>query len=567
MLPETSAFRERSIAVAKRFLQTVVVVDDEAYYPQPDSPQGTTVVHPGIESAVEATEQNEQISESPERPVQPVPGGRHTLNAKRFIDSFARNGLICSIVRPEESKELAPIDQDRPASAANSYQGQLIGTTMQIIKRADLVIIDWRINQDYGDQAILMIKNILLQDSGEHKAHLRLIAIYTGDDELDPIVNRVSQELGMEREPDTPAARKGPVRVVVFAKESAKVPTHHDDRKASPEELPARLVEEFATMTGGLISNVAISALAVLRANTYSLLTVLDKDLDAAYLTHRLLLTQPDDAAELLVSTIVSELRSVLDEHSIGSDAGREAIQDWMAATHDAGVTFEIKDHSLSRDEMEQWLLTGQLKDLGNKKIESAKSKNYSKLTEILSGGGDGYALDSRFAMLTSLRTRHRQEPVPPMLTLGTIVEDMSESAEYRFWMCIQPRCDSVRLKDNVKFPFLPYESYGVEESSNEKFNVVIRDGSASFAYLKLRNAPAEVRTAQFIIVNDEDPVVRAIEDGGQFVFQAEGGSRFRWVAELKHEQAQREIARLASHISRIGLDESEWLRRSNKGS
>lgn len=566
-MPETNAFHERSVAAAKRFLQTVVVVDDEAYYPQPDSSEGTKVVHPGLESAVEATEHNEHDSESPSDPVQPVPGGRHTLNAKRFIDSFARNGLICSIVRPEENKELAPMDQDPATSAASKDKGQLIGTTMQIIQRADLVVIDWRINQDYGDQAILMIKSILLQDSGEHREHLRLIAIYTGDEDLDPIVDRISNELNMEREADAPAARKGPVRVVVFAKASAKVSPQYYDRKVSPEELPARLVEEFATMTGGLISNVAISALAVLRANTYSLLTVLDRELDASYLTHRLLLTQPDDASEILVSSIASELRSVLDEHGVGSDAGRDAIRDWMATRHEAGSVFDIDGHTLSMDEMEHWLLTGQLKDLGEKNIEKARSKNYSKLTALLSRGKDGQDLDSRFAMLTALRTRHRHEPTPPMLTLGTIVEDMSESAEYRFWMCIQPRCDSVRLKESVKFPFLPYESYGLEEASNEKFNVVIKDNTASFVYLKLRNSPSEVRTEQFVIVNDEDPVVRAIEDGSEFVFQTDDGSRFRWVAELKHEQAQREIARLASHVSRIGLDESEWLRRSDKGS
>ncbi len=56
--------------------------------------------------------------------------------------------------------------------------------------------------------------------------------------------------------------------------------------------------------------------------------------------------------------------------------------------------------------------------------------------------------------------------------------------------------------------------------------------------------------------------MIRAKEENGTFVFDTTDKKRFEWVSELKSEHAQRIANNFAAKLSRVGLDESEWLRR-----
>jgi hypothetical protein len=65
------------------------------------------------------------------------------------------------------------------------------------------------------------------------------------------------------------------------------------------------------------------------------------------------------------------------------------------------------------------------------------------------------------------------------------------------------------------------------------------------------------------VLPDDEKGVVRGVREGEAVFFTAERSeSRYRWISELKFEQAQRIVNKYAAEISRVGLDESEWLRR-----
>jgi hypothetical protein len=104
-----------------------------------------------------------------------------------------------------------------------------------------------------------------------------------------------------------------------------------------------------------------------------------------------------------------------------------------------------------------------------------------------------------------------------------------------------------------------------------------LRGGVSGFPYggefvrLKLIVKPSRCCMVSFTPPVTGDPhVIRAVDRGDGFVFESDGSvptyrRRFRWIADLKYEQAQRDISGFASYISRVGLDESEWLRRSAK--
>ncbi len=134
-------------------------------------------------------------------------------------------------------------------------------------------------------------------------------------------------------------------------------------------------------MTAGLVSNVALESLAVLRSNTYPLLTKLHKGLDAPYLTQRALLTQPNDASESLVSIVAAELLSVLEEYDVGAKAGPEAIMAWLRSRCPEDNTFRISNQTLSVEEMQHLLVNGGLPSKSDKENEKFRHKVFKELT------------------------------------------------------------------------------------------------------------------------------------------------------------------------------------------
>jgi hypothetical protein len=44
--------------------------------------------------------------------------------------------------------------------------------------------------------------------------------------------------------------------------------------------------------------------------------------------------------------------------------------------------------------------------------------------------------------------------------------------------------------------------------------------------------------------------------------FTAKNGTHYKWIGDLRFEQAQRIANKYAAELSRVGLNESEWLRR-----
>ena len=60
---------------------------------------------------------------------------------------------------------------------------------------------------------------------------------------------------------------------------------------------------------------------------------------------------------------------------------------------------------------------------------------------------------------------------------------------------------------------------------------------------------------------SDKQVLARRVKSGR--FFKASGTtSKYRWVADLKPEHAQRVANEYAYELSRVGLTESEWLRR-----
>src|SRR5215471_1744850 len=309
--------------IAQDFLQTVVIVDDQADLGLGNVGGPVSVI--GSNSAADAQVEGDGVlgrdpeADSPSTvdiEAEPSPDlveptddalsvAEHgVLDAKKIINEFAQLGLVCGVIRPEEAEDIGPI----------------VNTAA---RRADVLILDWWMHGDAGTTSKAIVEQLASSDG--HQDRLRLVIIYTAAQDLRRVAEEVSGSLG-----DAKVAHNrvvaGSIRLVVLAKPDTQVDPSLSEDVVPFDAFPARVVKEFAGAVEGLLSNVAFAALAAIRSNTHRMLNRFDHALDPAFLGHRMLLPDPEDAERHLVELILQELSAVLESASVGRNADYEAV-------------------------------------------------------------------------------------------------------------------------------------------------------------------------------------------------------------------------------------------------
>ena len=156
-----------------------------------------------------------------------------------------------------------------------------------------------------------------------------------------------------------------------------------------------------------------------------------------------------------------------------------------------------------------------------------------------------------------------------PILQLGTVLQKPSHAnagdanasdANGSYFLCMRPRCDSVRLQEKTAFLLLPL----LIEPKPNSVQLVLHTGGDTY-----RRVSVCMETSQWSLVNfvpDEDRgSVVAEKKGSCFYFTGEEEDEFRWLGELKAEFAQRVAQEFAAGLSRVPINNSEWLRRKER--
>lgn len=535
-----TTFDEHILQIVDRFLQTVVVVDDQAFEQSPAETLGDSEfsqpARPGRGRAVST------VTNAPNG------GADHELDSKAVTDAFAVYGLVCSMLSPGPAEDVGE-------------------KFLMTARRADLVVLDWVLHREIGNKTLELVKRILASDEAPDRRRLRTIAIYTGQKELHTIADSLAQTIAtvyddceLERSEDGFAMTKGPVRAAVFAKEHVSgLPPELESRRVSFGDLPERLRSEFATLTTGLVTGVALAALGALREDTHRILKVLSPQLDPAYLGHRAALPDPGQANLQAVMLVAAEIRSVIEDNVVGQNVDLPVLKLWLSDAKRRHLPFgELIDAAkrLSTPQVEASLAHGLGTDRGAELVGEIKyGKNYFKkirgeATKIFASSADEAAQSSAdFAHRTMMRTVY-SEP-PRVLQLGTIVRIADT---YR--LCMQPLCDSVRIAEPRAFPFLPLDRVDPDGKANF---VVTDDDGASWTYLQLIGSPRDLYMLSF----DPAPnsAVMAIQKDDAYCFIDLDGGIHRWIGELKPEFSQRAAFELAQQFARIAVDEAEFLR------
>lgn len=146
-------------------------------------------------------------------------------------------------------------------------------------------------------------------------------------------------------------------------------------------------------------------------------------------------------------------------------------------------------------------------------------------------------------------------------LRLGVIVWDESES---RYLMCLQPLCDSVRVKKGALFPFLVLDLLPKEDVKMPK-DLLVRSVTGESQWLQVDPSPKKLVSFRFDpACNDGVAPVGANEEAGRFLFttvDSVGSRKLTWVRDVKLGKAQRIASGLAARFHTLGIDEFEWQR------
>lgn len=557
------SFSTDRLSAATAFAHTMIVVDDEpgslVEEAVPDNVQ-----RPGRQHSAKGDKDSNTV-------VTPEAQSSHPLDAKVLIDGALELGLVCAVVTPKLAEEGVP---SRIAKAA---------------RRADIVSLDWHMNHgDEGELASEIILAILKQDETSG-GRLRLIAIYTGNKEREKILGLVTKRINDNAEIVGKVSRQGDalvnhagLRIVWREKAMGRTAP----ASLVPEsKLPEELLKEFATLSAGLLSNIALGAISSMRDTTHHVLNKFRADLDGPYLFHRATLKNPDDAVDYAISIVLSTLKAEVDKGQIASQFGSlDAIKRLIESMsqHPENFLFRFFDEKKGAESVVSlhapeiiYILENGYEALSNeekrkavspeiatrmKLINKSNIKNFATVFSSDTASARQALLD--FVFLTNSRSSelsrvHRLSP--PRLDLGSILYCESTKS---YLLCLQATCDTVR--GSGEFFFVPLS---VDEDLPDH---VVPHGTAGgmtkFVCLsEPKNSYTKSRSVSFGTIDPKIARVSVPFDEkrcGYFITDLEK-VEYRWLGNLKYKRALRSAQRVGQEMSRVGFDEFEPFRKN----
>ncbi|MEL7312236.1 MAG: response regulator receiver domain [Pseudomonadota bacterium] len=541
---------EYSEYAAGEFLQTVVFVDDRIYESRTRSiaDVGKVVSPRSRKKAVRSLPQKERIAAEAVAETE-----RDEFSPYEIVTSFAKKQIVCSLYQPSERAKVSTGSDVFP-----------------LCRAADIAIVDWDLYGDSGQRTLELISGLIQQAVNDVPEQLRLILVYTQETNLFEIANRLYQKvntaLGDVLEPVQEegglAFRTANSRVSILGKAGRPRPNVDAGHIVEEKDLANAAVREFAKLADGILHAAALLGLAEIKKNSRRILSKFNRKLDPAFLTHIAMTLPEDDASNQVAPLLVSEIESVLQD-ALPSPLVSDAVKrDWCRNVWQPG---EHLDAIFNQDDLDKRALAEAICVTGFEKAKSqfngipklSSKRNTRKAARILLGSevDDG---NHRFGRLLASRTFYGDAASNSrQLKLGTIV--FRRRAE-KYLLCVQPVCDSVRLDSATNFLFV--ELIVVDDDSKNQPTHIVESETGDLVELIYKPKSVFCSSATFDPVSKTRTVQSKLYPDKKWGYSDVSGRRYNWIDELKISHAQRAVERLASDLSRVGLTESEWLRR-----
>jgi hypothetical protein len=600
LIAEMNPFQTHCIEAARTFVQTAIVIDNEATLGISEQPEtiapkvavrvsasiltGNVLAARGEEAALgnvadqTNTPRPESVAAQPAleavvaSPVAPLDETTETsatdFNAKALTDAFSKLSVICGIYKPEKGATLVEAFTDAA-------------------QHADIVIVDWFLETGSSLAAKDIVLRVLTNDA-EESGRLRLIAIYTSQPDLPRLAQELLDEIrrssplveNLTLEANSRVLTGRSTRICFFNKiDSPGVPQEYI---VAVEDLPGQLLEEFAMLTEGVLSTYAVTSIAAVRRAIHSLIAIFSKELDGVYVAHRCSLPHPEDASDFARELVISEISNLISmDQASDKCTSAPVIESWIDHIAESGRRFSTADAEASTELMKEFVSGGAsvvADSFTRQTVPNNAGANPSKkkalgidnLAEAFyDSPTEAFERNAEFSRLSTfkreiLRGNRSKGTWVPTLSLGTVLrvvsaypqtKEMDDEFPFQYLVCVQPRCDSVRLKSPTSFPFQ------IATFDETTFNLVVNEESVGQRTLRVTYKPRDVVMRKFI-PDPSSEMIRATKDpSGQFIFEDKTGISFAWVGDIKDLKAQRDASELAVSVHRVGLEDFEWLR------
>ena len=582
MAEAANAFTEYRLAGVRRFLQTAVVIDNEAELstltpavpvePKVARRRSASVLGSAATASPAKTAPAENASaagtmsgsDAPAAVAAPTAdGGPGRLNVKILTDAFSQREIICGLCRPD------------------AQEAEMVKIATSAAKHADVVIVDWLLENNSSVRAVEIVIGILQEDM-RGNGRLRLMAIYTSLSGVSIIAKELFDQieqangLGGRFRLEGATIVGADVRICVLSKPQSIGEADVD--RVAEADLPGRLLKEFSRLSMGLLTSFALHSIAAVRRSAHHIVAVFGEHLDGAYLAHRSSLQDPDEATEFAINLLVGELQNAIavDERQDGEMAP-EVLAGWVESKAAAHKFRRAGEEALP--DIVKSLVSDGLPALkaATGKLLKADGKLSDRALKVETVGEIFYETPQQawerqleFARLSIFkREAHGRSRLPdswvPTLALGSVLKvfgpkNDAEKLLYddlgaNFFVCLQPICDSLRISELTGFPFQ------TGNAATQKFNLVVRERDISPGTPLLINSKLGHTHVLKFQPDKKTRCVRATKVGDDFVFTDFRKREFIWLGDIRDMKAQHDATAIAANAQRVGLVELEWFR------
>ena len=527
------SFDEMCKDAVKRFIKTVAIIDDEAtfddFQPSQDFKDKMKTLKPPVTRLTTDSKDADPSAtdeDSTDTGFQDDHDDLSSLDAKVVINAFADIGIACCIQRPEN--EETPLERAAKLAAT-----------------VDVLVIDWALDNKNPSLPRQIIMKIL-EDDKKSGGRMRLIVVYTAHPYVDLMIKDLKEDAdavyndGLVMNKKDLFIKSDHLRIVILNKVgTANLPT--DARIVPLNQLPDYIISEYTELVKGVIPGATLHGIAAMREKTHELLSILNSNLDGAYCLHRALITEPSDSVDFAMNLITDEIETVIQSDIRARQfVDRKGINSWLS---------NISYDELPKEKVQQWVDKGGLSKKNGNTLR--KALNRDDQTEGLKGCKELSRLQCTTRDMAGGRLYYSTSQ-KPILQLGTILKTSRKDAD-KWFLCITPVCDCVRLKDETNFLFLTLYSGDIDNA-----DIIIKTQEGMFEPLIVKKK--KLVTIPFKPTNGSDRT-NAYRWQKQWRVKSNGTS-YQWVGELRYTKALAIAHQVAASTSRVGVDDFEWLRR-----
>lgn len=476
----------------------------------------------------------------------------NSFDAKLVSQCFADAGKFCAIYAPV-------YDTD-------------IKHCVMLASKADALIVDWRLvlkrtkpadpnadaNDDIRGEYTLELLHLILDEARDDK--FKMIVIYTGEDNFGVVYDNLcaglkTYSLTTHKEKFSLSSKN--IEIIVRSKRQYPHNREWNNFVLTYQDLPAMIIDFFTEKIKGILPNFALKSITEIRNSTSKILGVFSKNLDPALLGHYVSIPDCNDTFPVLSKAFGTAVTNLID---ISGFEYESWIEKWIEENkEEREITIENNKIKLNVDNLKNLVeSSGNFETKFNDSFGITRVNQYNvdlykrKATDLFCTQ-DSDLSNYKWSRLLQYNNLFSSSKVHK-LTLGTIVKCKGkDDADWKYLLCIQQRCDSVRIQSQEvrTFLFLPLVK-GIKGEA-----VVVGEND----HYIVDNKTYSIELHEFSpSANDAHIAARQIENN-EYIFQDKNGIKYIWVAELNEMFAQSIASAYASQLSRVGIDNSEWLR------